>query len=114
MMIEEGKSWWNDDGEILLTSGSTWSGLNGAITATREGNDVTVPLNRRRLFTIHFPADVTISLSMNYLSYMTATISMRQINGQDGHCGNFNGVVDGKNEVGVQGPVAAAEKLIPY
>jgi hypothetical protein len=113
MMIEEGKSWWNDDGEILLTSGSTWSGLNGAITATREGNDLNPPLNRR-LFTIHFPADVTISLSINYFYYMTATISMRQITGQDGHCGNFNGVGDGKHEVGVQGPVAAAEKLIPY
>lgn len=121
MMVEATKIWWNDEEDILpfSTDGqSAWTGMNGKVN---------IQLNVRSYqhakvsILASFPNEISLSIKIYYhrsLPYMGMTISTKQITGQDGHCGNFNG--DGsddttstiKQRFGAQ--VESGMKLIPY
>jgi len=120
MMIETSNSWWNDDSHILSLSSvgrHSWTGMSGGVTATSQSNGTNTRVS------IALPFDVRVKIGINAgnvrpkgnkLAFMSLLIGMRQITGQDGHCGNFNQVASDDSEVLDVTPVAPSEVLIPF
>jgi len=123
IMVEASNVWLNTDPNILdlNTPGvKTWTGIGGAVTATANATASQATVN------LAFSQEVTISIvtkmarnAPQMLPYMHLLVNMRQISGQDGHCGNFNALAS--DDLGSQisqrwgdKRVDASEALIPY
>jgi hypothetical protein len=97
LMVEGSNIWWNEQPHILdfsVPQKQSWSGHvgAGAVTAT----SISTP--SKTTVELAFPADLNISISIYqypHVPYLlpkfNMLINMRQIIGQDGHCGSFNG-----------------------
>jgi len=120
MMIETSNSWWNDDSRILSLNSvgrHEWTGMSGGVNATSETVDGT-----KTRVSIALPFDVRVKIRINNepsgqkLAFMSLVLGMRQITGQDGHCGNFNQDASDDSEalLGQSAPVAPGEALIPF
>jgi len=122
IMVEASNVWLNAQPNILNLNApgvQTWAGINTTVTATSNATA------QKRTISLVFPQEVNVSIvikmarqSLHMLPYMSMLVTMRQISGQGGHCGNFNQVAS--DDTGSQikqrwdRRVDDSETLIPY
>jgi len=126
VMIETTKMWWNDNPNVMAEAtrsgnlpGKYWTAMNGEVTVLID--EAKSPFNE--IF-ISFPGDIMVNVRLTVegsgnLPNLEMTITMRQITGQDGHCGTFNR--DASDDTSIlltqrfgQRIVDTRQKLIPY
>jgi len=123
IMIDASTLWWNSQRDLLdfnANGEQTWTGLNGVVTAISNAGSETTTVG------LTFPQhDINISISIAMqrynramLPYMSTLVTMRQVSGQDGHCGCFN--KDSSDDTQKQimqrwgDPVHYTQELIPH
>jgi len=117
LMLEPTKIWWNGDGEIMnmgIDGEQSWTGMDGKVKVAMNIGSTKIKAY------IDLPTDnilisVTIKLvGRNIIPLMSpVTLRATQITGQDGHCGNFNGIAN-DDLPDYRYEVEQKEKLIPY
>jgi hypothetical protein len=125
LMLETSNIWWNDQEHIVPldhTAISTWTGLDGAVEVSSRlktgtkwyENPVSIDLHHD----VKIRAVIKGRLDGAFLPHLDAIVIMRQITGQDGHCGTFNGDPSDDRAALLNQrfgkPVDESEKLIPY